>query len=66
VNSYRGGDRIANNALWRIVMVRLTCDPRTQAYVARRTAEGVSKREIIRCLKRCVAREVFHDLLDKA
>ena len=62
----RGGDRIANNALWRIVMVRLTCDARTRAYVTRRTAEGMSKREIIRCLKRYVAREVFHALLDKA
>jgi hypothetical protein len=47
-------------------MVRLTCDARTQAYVARRTAEGMSKREIIRCLKRYVACEVFHALLDKA
>jgi hypothetical protein len=45
---------------------RLTCDARTQTYVARRTAEGMSKREIIRCLKRYVAREVFHALLDKA
>ena len=47
-------------------MVRLTCDARTQAYAARRTAEGMSKREIIRCLKRYVAREVFYALLDKA
>jgi transposase len=59
----RGGDRIANNALWRIVMVRLTCDERTQTYVARRTAEGMAKRDIIRCLKRYVAREVYHALL---
>lgn len=59
----RGGDRIANNALWRIVMVRLTCDERTQSYVARRTAQGMAKRDIIRCLKRYVAREVFHALL---
>ena len=59
----RGGDRIANNALWRIVMVRLTCDQRTTTYVARRTAEGMAKRDIIRCLKRYVAREVFHALL---
>ncbi len=55
----RGGDRIANNALWRIVMVRLTCDQRTKVYVARRTAEGMAKRDIVRCLKRYVAREVF-------
>jgi transposase len=62
----RGGDRIANNALWRIVMVRLTCDQRTTTYVARRTAEGMTKRDIIRCLKRYVAREVFHALLATA
>lgn len=55
----RGGDRAANNALWTIVMVRMSCDERTRAYVARRTAEGKSKREIIRCLKRYVVREVF-------
>ena len=48
----RGGDRSANNALWRIVMVRMAADPRTRAYVTRRTAEGRSKREIIRSLKR--------------
>ena len=59
----RGGDRIANNALWRIVMVRLATDEPTQNYMARRTQEGRSKREIIRCLKRCVAREVYHALL---
>jgi transposase len=62
----RGGDRIANNALWRIVMVRLTCDPRTKTYVARRTAEGMAKRDIVRCLKRYVAREVFHALVSTA
>lgn len=44
-------------------MVRLTCDERTQMYVTRRTAEGMAKRDIIRCLKRYVAREVFHALL---
>lgn len=62
----RGGDRQANHALWRIVMVRLSCDSRTQAYSARRTQEGLSKSEIIRCLKRYVAREVFQSLVDKA
>jgi transposase len=55
----RGGDRHANNALWRIVITRLGTDPRTRDYAARRTAEGLSKPEIIRCLKRYVAREVF-------
>lgn len=54
-----GGDRQANNALWRIVLVRMGNDERTKAYVARRTLEGKSKKEIIRCLKRHVAREIF-------
>jgi len=55
----RGGDRQANQALWRIVMVRLCFDPRTRAYMERRTKDGRSKREVIRILKRYVAREVF-------
>ena len=55
----QGGNREANNALWRIVMVRLTCDPATRAYRDRRRADGKSDREIIRCLKRFVAREMF-------
>ena len=62
----RGGDRAANNALWRITIVRLATDDRTQAYLARRTQEGHSKREIIRCLKRYVAREVYRELLAPA
>jgi transposase len=60
----RGGNRQANNALWRIVLVRMKCDPRTKAYVTRRLAEGLSKPEVMRCLKRYVAREVFHHLRD--
>jgi transposase len=55
----RGGDRRANNALWRIVLVRMGTDQRTKEYVARRTAQGLSKPEIMRCLKRYVAREVY-------
>lgn len=55
----RGGNRDANRALWVIAFVRARCDPRTQQYVARRTAEGHSKLEILRCLKRYIAREVF-------
>lgn len=55
----RGGDRQANAALYRVVVVRLRHDPRTKAYMLRRTAEGMSKTEVIRCLKRYVAREVF-------
>jgi transposase len=58
----RGGDRHANQALWRIVMTRLAWDPRTRAYLERRTKEGRSKREVIRILKRYVAREVFKHL----
>lgn len=58
----RGGDRQGNSALWRIVFTRMATDPRTQAYVARRTAEGKTTREIIRCLKRYVAREVYKAL----
>ena len=61
-----GGDRQANNALWRIVLVRMSSDARTQTYVARRTLEGKSKREIIRCLKRHVAREMFRLLTNPA
>ena len=55
----RGGDRQANSALYRIVVVRLRHDCRTKAYMLRRTSEGMSKTEVIRCLKRYVAREVF-------
>jgi transposase len=58
----RGGDRQANQALWRIVMVRLVHDPRTRRYLERRTKEGLSKREVIRVLKRYVAREVYRQL----
>jgi transposase len=55
----RGGDRQANAALHRIVTVRKSHDPRTQAYVAKRTTEGKNTREITRCLKRYVANEVY-------
>jgi transposase len=58
----RGGDRQANCALWGIVITRLRNDPRTKAYMARRLAEGRSKPEVIRVLKRYVAREVYHRL----
>jgi transposase len=57
-----GGDRQAGHALWRIVFTRLGSDPVTRAYAERRTAEGKSKAEIIRCLKRHVAREVYPHL----
>jgi transposase len=55
----RGGDRRANHALYIVVLSRLRYDSRTRAYAARRTTEGLSKPEIIRCLKRYVAREIF-------
>lgn len=54
-----GGDRDLNCALRTVVITRLRHDPRTQAYVARRRAEGKSDREIQRCLKRYVARHLF-------
>ncbi|MFT4210230.1 MAG: IS110 family transposase [Microbacterium sp.] len=56
----RGGDRQANAALYRIVLCRLRRDPRTQAYMRRRTEQGLSKKEIIRCLKRLIAREIYY------
>ena len=55
----RGGDRHANAALYRVVLVRLRHDERTREYMQRRTREGMTKPEIIRCLKRYVARQVF-------
>jgi transposase len=58
----RGGDRQANSALWRIVLVRMGSHPATRAYADRRDKEGLSKKEIIRCLKRYVAREVYRQL----
>jgi transposase len=59
----RGGDRQANRALHLAAISRLRLCPRTRAYAARRKAEGLSKREIIRCLKRYIAREVYHQLV---
>jgi transposase len=58
----RGGDRQANGALWRIVIVRLSHDQRTKDYLAKRTSEGKTKAEAIRCLKRYVAREIYRAL----
>ena len=59
----RGGNREANRALYMTCLSRMRRDLRTQEYVARRTTEGKSKREIIRCLKRYVAREVYRVLI---
>jgi hypothetical protein len=60
----RGGDRQANAALYRIVLCRLRWDPRTRTYSTRRASEGKSKPEIIRCLKRYIAREIYTALLN--
>jgi transposase len=64
-NRYRlnsGGDRQANSALFRIVLVRMSCDPETRDYVERHLKQGKSKREIIRSLKRYLARELYRYL----
>ena len=62
----RGGNRDANRALHMICVVRMGSDRRTRSYVARRIAEGKSKWEIMRCLKRYIAREVYRVLLSSA
>jgi transposase len=62
----RGGDRDANRCLHLICVVRMRHDERTREYVARRTAEGKSKREIMRCLKRYIAREIYRLLAPMA
>lgn len=58
----RSGDRAANSALYIVVITRMRSHEPTKAYFERRTAEGLTKREIIRCLKRYVAREIFQAL----
>jgi transposase len=62
VRAHEGGARLANSALWRIVMVRIAHDPETQVYFERRVKEGRTKHEVIRILKRYVAREVYRYL----
>ena len=61
----RGGNRDANRALWRIAIVRLSHDPRTKTYLDKRTSDGKTKRETIRCLKRYIAREL-HPIIHTA
>lgn len=56
----RGGDRNANSALHHIAIVRLHADPATRAYAARRISEGKTKKDVLRCLKRAIARETYH------
>lgn len=58
----RGGDRHANHALHVITLTRLATDPRTRAYAERRTTEGLARADIIRCLKRYIAREIYRAL----
>ena len=58
----RGGDRNANAALYRIVLTRMSSHQQTRAYVTRRRAQGLNTAEIMRCLKRYVARNVFKHL----
>lgn len=60
---FRGGHRQANAALYRIVIVRMRWHQPTIDYVARRTAQGLSKKDIIRCLKRFVARDIYNALI---
>lgn len=57
-----GGDRALDRAIHAIALVRMRSCPRTPAYVARRTAEGKTTREIRRCLKRYIARELYRQL----
>jgi len=58
----RGGDRALNRAIHAIALVRMRSCPRTRAYLARRTAEGKTRREIRRCIKRYIARELYRQL----
>ena len=58
----RGGDRQANSALYQSMLCRLRWDQRTKDYMTRRTAKGLSQKEIMRCLKRYIAREVYRIL----
>ncbi|MFD4475955.1 hypothetical protein ACFWPU_07550 [Streptomyces sp. NPDC058471] len=56
----RDGDGAANNALHTVVLLRMRCDERTRAYVERCTKEGLSKKDIRRCLEQIVAPPEVH------
>ncbi len=56
----RGGNRQINTAIHRVAVTRLRCHPETRAYIARKTTEGKSTTEAIRCLKRHLARRIWH------
>ena len=58
----RGGNRQANAALYRVAIVRMRDDERTKAYAMRRTAEGKTRREIVRCITRYIVREIYRAL----
>jgi transposase len=58
----RGGNRQANAAIYRVAIVRMRDDERTKAYAARRTSEGKTRREIVRCIKRYIVREIYRAL----
>ena len=58
----RGGDRQANAALYRVVLTRMSSDEKTRRYVTRRREKGLSTAEIMRCLKRYVARQTYKHL----
>ncbi len=58
----RGGDRQANKALHQIVLVRMRHDQRTRDYVHKRTQQGLSKKDIMRCLKRYLARKIYRTI----
>lgn len=60
----RGGDRNANRALHQVVLTRMSSCPRTKNYVSKRTTEGKNKREIMRCLKRYVSREIYRQIFN--
>ena len=62
----RGGDRQANYALHQIAVTRMAWDPRTRAYVTRRRTEGKTTKEVLRCLKRHIAREIHRLLVPPA
>ena len=61
----RGGDRRLNRVIHTVALVRMRCDPQTRTYVAKRTAQGLTKREIMRCLKRYITRQLFRALAPK-
>lgn len=61
----RGGDRQLNRVITTITLVRMRCDPTTRSYVAKRTAEGRTKKEIMRSLKRYITRQLYRALAQK-